>query len=242
YDTAVGEDVELADLEEEFDAIFIGVGLGPDNELPVEGTDLDGVVGAVEFIRKLKVEPEYELPDDLERVAVVGGGNTAIDVVREMSRLGVDDVMLVYRRDEASMSGYDHEWKGAKQEGGRGIWRAQPTAILGDERVEGLGCRRTRTDEQGELEILEGTEFDIDCQAVVLAIGQSMLGDLFEDVEGLELDWGRIVVDPETGRTGNPMYYAGGDCANGGEEVVNAVQEAKIAARGIDDYLEKAER
>ena len=241
YNTAVGEDVTLEELEEAFDAIFIGVGLGPDRWLPVDGADLDGVIGAVDFIETLKTEPAFELPDALERVAVVGGGNTAIDVVREMCGLGVEEVSLVYRRDEASMSGYDHEWAGAKQLGARGVWRAQPVEILGDERVEGLRCRETRevrADGGGsQLEVVEGTEFDLECDAVLLAIGQSKLGEIFEDVAGVELEWGRIEVDPETGRTGHEMYWAGGDCANGGMEVVNAVQEAKIAARSIDEFV-----
>lgn len=242
FDTAVGDDVALAELEEEFDAIFVGVGLGPDRWLPVDGADLDGVVGAVDFIEALKMKPNYELPDGLDRVAVVGGGNTAIDVTREMRGLGVEDVMLVYRRDEESMSGYDHEWAAAKKEGARGVWRAQPTEVLGDERVRGLRCRKTRdvVGEEGErrLEVVEGTEFALECDAVVLAIGQSKLGELFSGVEGLELDGGRIAVDPETGRTGNPRYFAGGDCANGGKEVVNAVQEAKIAVRTMHEQFD----
>lgn len=241
YDTAVGRDVSLGELEEEHDAIFVGVGLGPDRWLPVEGSDLDGVIGAVDFIEALKTEENFELPDNLERVAVVGGGNTAIDVVREMRGLGVEDVMLVYRRDAESMSGYDHEWAGAKNVGARGIWRSQPVEILGEDRVRGLRCRKTRevkADGGGsDLEVVEGTEFDIECDAVILAIGQSKLGELFEDVDGVQLEWGRIVVDPETGETGNPKYFAGGDCANGGKEVVNAVQEAKIAAGTIDERI-----
>jgi len=245
YNMAVGEDVGLDGLEEEFDAIFVGVGLGPDRWLPVEGADLDGVIGAVDFIETIKTEPDFELPEALERVAVVGGGNTAIDVVREMRGLGVDDAMLVYRRDEEAMSGYDHEWEGAKKVGARGIWRAQPVEILGDERVRKLRCRKTRdaptADGGRELDVLEDTEFEVECDAVILAIGQSKLGELFADREGLELEWGRIEVDPETGRTGHPMYWAGGDCANGGKEVVNAVQEAKIAARSIDESLEEQE-
>ena len=239
YDTKVGTDVTLEELEQDFDAVFIGVGLGPDSRLDVDGADLDGVWGAVDFIEKMKVDSDFEIPDGVERVCVVGGGNTAIDVVRELRGLDVDDVMLVYRRDEDSMSGYSHEWEGAKKEGGRGIWWSQPVEILGDDTVTALRCRKTRPADgtSRSLEIVEGSDFDIACDLVILAIGQSKLGELFADVEGLELEWGRVVVDEETGRTGNPLYFAGGDCANGGMEVVNAVEEGKIAARSIDAML-----
>ncbi|MFW5967389.1 MAG: FAD-dependent oxidoreductase, partial [Persicimonas sp.] len=139
------------------------------------------------------------------------------------------------------MSGYTHEWEAAKQEGGRGVWWAQPAEVFGEERVEGLTCRRTREvadgDGRGGLEVVEGTDFTIECDMVVLAIGQSKLGELFEDVDGLETKWGRIVIDEETGQTGNPRYFAGGDCISGGQEVVNAVQEGENAAQGIDSFL-----
>jgi glutamate synthase (NADPH/NADH) small chain len=241
YETAVSEDVELDDLESEFDAIFIGVGLGADRWLPVDGSDLEGVLGANEFISTMKTEPGFELPDALESVAVVGGGNTASDVTRELAGVGVDDVKLVYRREEETMSGYDHEWEGAKKAGVQGVWRAQPIEILGDDHVEALRCRNTRDidgpDGDTELEIVEGTDFDIDCDAVVLAIGQSKLGEMFADRDGIELRSGKIVVDSATGQTGRPQYFAGGDCVNGGSEVVDAAQAAKVAMRGMDDYL-----
>ena len=241
YNTTVGEDITLEELEESFDAVFLGVGLGPDRMLKVQGGDNDRVWGAVDFIERLKLEEGFELPEDVDRVCIVGGGNTAIDAVRQVRGLDVDDVMLVYRRDEASMSGYSHEWDGAKREGVRGIWWSQPAEILGDGTVTGLRCRRTNAVENDEgrssIVEIEGSEFDIDCDLILLAIGQSKLGELFSDVEGLELKWGRVVVDEETGQTGNRRYFAGGDCANGGMEVVNAVEEGKIAAQSINAML-----
>ena len=241
YNTAVGKDVTLEELEEDFDAIFIGAGLGPDNWLDIPGTDLDGVWGAVDLIAKMKVEEGYELPDDVHTACVVGGGNTAIDVVRELRGLGVDDVMLVYRRDEASMSGYEHEWEGAKKEGARGVWFSQPVEIVGDDHARALRCRKMRpaSDDPDDrsLELVDGSDFDIDCDLVVFAIGQSKLGELFADVDGVELDWGKIVIDAETGRTGNTKYFAGGDCVSGGKEVVDAVEEGKVAARSIHALL-----
>lgn len=241
YDTAVGDDITLEGLEHDFDAIFLGMGLGPDRWLADKREQLDGLWGAVEFIEKLKTEPGYQLPDDVRRVAIVGGGNTAIDVARQMCGLGVEDVMLVYRRDEASMSGYRHEWSAARAEGARGVWWTQPVQVFGEGRVEGLECRRTRPGADGDgrtgLEVLGGTDFTLSCDMVFLAIGQSKLDTLVGHIDGIETRWGRVVVDAETGATGNPRYFAGGDCISGGQEVVNAAAEGKIAAHGIDQRL-----
>lgn len=241
YETEVGYDVTLAELDNHFDAIFVGVGLGPDRWLADKQQKLDGLWGAVHLIEALKTNEGFELPEGTRRVAVVGGGNTALDVVREMRVLGVEEVTLVYRRGEHAMSGYAHEWSEAKREGARGLWWTQPVEVFGDHQVEGLRCQKTRasTDDDGReaLEVLGGTDFTLECDMVVLAIGQSMLGELFEGVEGVETEWGRLVVDPDTGATGNPRYFAGGDCANGGKEVVNAVAEGKRAAHGIDGFL-----
>jgi glutamate synthase (NADPH/NADH) small chain len=243
YNTFVGKDVTLDELEEEFDAIFVGMGLGPDRWLANKQRKLEGLWGAVDFIEKLKTEQGFKLPENTRRVAVVGGGNTAMDVVREMCALGVEDVVLVYRRDEAAMSGYTHEWNAAKQDDARALWWTQPVEVFGDGRVEGLECRRTRPakDEDGRdiLEVVSGTEFTLECDMVFLAIGQTKLDSLLEDVEGVETKWGRVLIDPETGATGNPRYFAGGDCISGGQEVVNAVAEGKTAAHGIDRYLGK---
>ena len=136
------------------------------------------------------------------------------------------------------MSGYDHEWDGAVKEGARGVWRAQPVEIVGDGELEALRCRRTRADEDGSLQLVDDSDFEIPCDLVVLAIGQQKLGWMFDDVDGVEIDdAGRVIIDEETGRTGHPRYFAGGDCVSGGQEVVDAVQEGKIAARGIHSTL-----
>lgn len=240
---SVGQDVSFAELERDYDAIFVGVGLGPDGRLGASGEGLEGVVGAVEWIERLKLEGGYRLPAHVRRAAVVGGGNTAIDVVRELCGLGVEEVVLVYRRDEATMSGYAHEWKLARVEGARGQWFTQPVAVLddGSGRVAGLRCQRTQV-QDGRVEVVPGSDFELACEMVFLAIGQSKLSEQFSSVEGIEFVRGRFVVDPLTGQTGNPRYFAGGDCANGGKEVVNASAEGKRAARGIDDWLRGAQQ
>lgn len=229
----VPDDVSFEQLEREFDAVFIGFGLGPDKLLQAEGAELSGIEGAVEWIQKMKLA-DAEL-DGVERVAVLGGGNTALDVVREALGLGVPEVTMVYRGVEAAMSGYQHEWTAAKDEGARAAWRTQPIGFEGaDGKVTGVRCVKVDDNKQP----IEGTEHVLPADRVLLAIGQSKIGGLVEALDGIELEWGRIVVDEE-GATGRPGWYAGGDCSNGAKEVVNAVAEGKRAALAMDRYFAK---
>ncbi|MBX3271509.1 MAG: FAD-dependent oxidoreductase [Sandaracinaceae bacterium] len=205
----------------DYDAVFIGIGLGPDRFLGLEGP---GVVGATAYIERLKLDPTTSLAG-IERALVVGGGNTAIDVARELAQLGVPDVAMVYRGTEAKMSGYAHEMVGARKDGVRLVESRQPIAAVREgERLVGL--RVARTDGEGEE--------TLSCDLVAVAAGQSRLTGLARAFEGVALDdAGRVVVDDATCRTGNPKVYAGGDCVNGGKEVVNAAQHGKLAARAI---------
>jgi glutamate synthase (NADPH/NADH) small chain len=226
----IGTAIAWADIERDYDAIFIGVGLGPDTDLGVPGETLPGVHGAVEFIERLKLQ-EVTLAGT-ERAVVIGGGNTAIDSVRELLGLGVASVTMMYRGVEAKMSGYQHEWSAAKNEGAAAIWRAQPLGFVGSERVAAV--RSVRLDD-GKRPV-PGSEFQTPADLVLVAIGQSKLGELVAGLDGVAVDRGRIVVDAHqaTGRAG---VFAGGDCANGGKEVVNAAAEGKRAAQTIHSYL-----
>lgn len=233
----VGKDASWEELSGRHDALFIGFGLGADSWLEAAGADLAGVEGAVEFIERFKLAP-IDL-DDIARAIVLGGGNTALDCVRELVRLGVPSVTLVYRGTEEGMSGYQHEWAAAKIEGAKAIWQAQPVGFeaaprhAGDKaQVDGVRC--VKVDDQKQP--IEGSEHVIPADLVLMALGQHKLGALLADFDGVVLDGGRVVVD-EQGRTGRPGVFAGGDCANGGKEVVNAAAEGKAAARGIDTYL-----
>lgn len=221
----VGRDVTVDALLGEYDAVFLGVGLGPDGALGVPGEDGDGVIGAVAWIERMK-NVAGEGVAKLRRVLVVGGGNTAIDVAREMRGLGVPEVAMVYRRTAAQMSGYKHEMAAARVEGVQLIESRQPTAVVrgADGRVTGLAVKST----------VDGREEVIPCSHVVVAIGQSKLRALAEAMPGVALDaQGRVVVDAATRRTGNAKVYAGGDCINGGKEVVNAVADGREAARAM---------
>lgn len=226
----VGEGVTLEDLERRHDAVFVGVGLGADSMLGVPGENLPGVRGAVDWIEEMKTRRTPLA--GVRRGVVVGGGNTAMDVLRELSELGVPDVVMVYRGDEPHMPGYAHEWAGAKEAGARAQWRSLPVAFEGAGRIERVRC--VRLDENKRP--LQGSEFVLEADLALLAIGQSKLGPMLSALAGITLDRGRVVVDAN-GFTGRKGWYAGGDCANGGKEVVNAAAEGKAAARAIHAYL-----
>ncbi len=226
----VGKDITWEALEKKHDAVFIGMGLGADSRLGVPGENLAGIHGAVDFIEKMKVG-KVDITK-VKRAAVIGGGNTAIDAVRELAGLGIDEVLLVYRGDEPGMSGYAHEWEVAKLDGVRPLWRSLPLEFMGSGSVQSM--RYTRVD--AAKRPIAGSEADIAVDLVLLAIGQAKLGELLAGLAGLKVDKGRVIVDAE-GFTGRKGYYAGGDCANGGKEVVNGAAEGKAAAMAIDKYL-----
>ncbi len=214
-------------LLETYDAVFIGVGLGADTKLGIPGEDGPGVVGATEWIERMKLEMTKARREEIagKRILVIGGGNTAIDVARECALLGAADVAMVYRRGAADMSGYKHEMEGARKEGVRLVTHAQPVAFVRDGAGKLSALRVKRTDG-------DGSEYEIPCDMVALAIGQSKLRAIAKELPGVELDAkGCVVADAKTCATGNPKVFAGGDCINGGKEVVNAVADGRNAAR-----------
>jgi dihydropyrimidine dehydrogenase (NAD+) subunit PreT len=242
---AVGKDVSLADLERDYDAIFIGIGLGETDDLHIPGEDLSGCRDAISFIEETKSQ-RFDQVSLANRVAVIGGGNTAIDVVTAARRLGAAKVYLVYRRSRQEMSAFDYEYELAKQDLVTFVWQAMPQRILGNGRVEALECVRTQrgeTDARGRSTFIAvpGTEFRLDVGMVVKALGQKRKGDFLAQIPKLELSQGRVVVESQTMRTSHPRYFAGGDCVNGGGEVVDAVAHGKKAALGIHQMLEAAQ-
>lgn len=226
----VGKDVGWDELRSRHDALFLGVGLGPDTALDVPGADLPGIHGAVEYIERFKLGTVQLDPST--RVVVVGGGNTAVDAVRELRGLGAREVTMLYRGTEPKMSGYAHEWSAAKDEGVRAHWQAQPIAFEGEGRVQRVRCLRLDDAKQP----IEGSEHAVEADLVLMAIGQSKLEGLLSGVSGLTFERGRVVVD-EHQATAVSGVYAGGDCANGGKEVVNAAAEGKRAALAIHAFL-----
>jgi dihydropyrimidine dehydrogenase (NAD+) subunit PreT len=242
---AVGTNVSLADLERDYDAIFIGVGLGETDDLRIPGETLEGCRDALSFIEETKSKRLDEVAV-AKRVAVIGGGNTAIDVVTAARRLGAEEVFMVYRRGPEEMSAFDYEYDLAKQDAVTFVWQASSVRVIddGQGRVAALDCVRTRRgekDQSGRSSFVPvpGSEFRLDVEMVVKALGQKRKTDFLAQISNLELNNGRVVVDPITMRTKNPRYFAGGDCVNGGGEVVDAVAHGKRAALGIHRMLER---
>ncbi len=235
----VGKRIKAADLEKRHDAIFVGVGLGRTHRLNIPGEDLPGVFEALDFIRLIHTMPLNKVPVG-RRVAVIGCGNTAIDAVTQSKRLGADRAVIVYRRGEKDMPAYPYEYEIAKKDACEFMFHTAPVGVVaGQGRVAGLKLVRTRFNAQGGLEAIKGSEFVEPFDMVIKALGQepqvALLKKLFPRLK-VNKD-GTVVRDAATGRTSLRHVFAGGDCANGGCEVVNAVGEGKRAARGIHKWL-----
>ncbi len=228
---AIGSDYPLERVEKEFDAIFLGVGLGPTEKLNIPGENLKGVIDAVSFIAAYKHGSTVAVGDN---VVVIGGGNTAIDAAIAAKLLGARRVSILYRRTHAELPAFDFEYEHARAEDVRFVWQVLPTRVLGDDAVTGIELVKT---EGSTPEPVAGSEFFLPCDMVIVALGQTRLARMIGPDRGIEFLRGCLVVNPVTGQTGNPRYFAGGDCVNGGREVVDAAAEGKRAAQGIAKWL-----
>jgi dihydropyrimidine dehydrogenase (NAD+) subunit PreT len=226
----------LTQLESSHDAVFLGIGLGASHKLGIPGEGLAGVVNALDFIAEYKSGQVASVP---ARVVVVGAGNTAIDAANASVRLGAQEVHIVYRRGPENMSAFAFEYEHAKLEGVQFLWHAKPVIIHGKGKAEALELVRLETVNDGPLVPRPDRNFRIAVDWVVLAIGQSPYTELLAE-RNIRVDHGRrVVIDRATGQTSNPKYFAGGDCVNGGREVVDAVADGKRAGIGIGTWLEK---
>jgi len=224
----------LSEFEGSYDAIFLGVGMGAIHRLGVTGESLRGVTNALDYIAGYKSGKISSAP---KRVAVIGAGNTAIDAANASVRLGALDVHLIYRRGPEQMSAFAFEYEHAKQEGVKFLWHAQPVGIQGTEAVEALELATLDVGSDGSVVMQAGKNFQLPVDLVILAIGQSTHTE-FLNRRKVKLEAGRILIDRGTGQTTNPKYFAGGDCTNGGREVVDAVADGKRAGIGIAAWLE----
>jgi dihydropyrimidine dehydrogenase (NAD+) subunit PreT len=231
FGAEIGGETSLAELEAQFDIIFIGVGLGPMRKLTVSGNTHSNVIEALQFIENYKTRKITQVKGN---VVVIGAGNTAIDVANAAKRLGAKEVSILYRRDRAQMSAFDFEYQQALQQDIRFHWLTQLTAIHASrEGITSVECVRMEMDSNGFPKPMEGSAFHIECDIVIPAIGQSPMLELWAQCREMRLEYGRIVVNPTTGQTTNPKYFAGGDCVNGGREVVDAVADGKRAGVAI---------
>lgn len=238
---AVGKQISIGDLQENHDAIFLGLGLGRPSRLSIPGEKLEGVVDALEFIEQVTTR-NWKKVDVGKRVAVIGAGNTAIDAITEAKRLGAEQVMIIYRRSREEMPAYDYEYELAKGDGVVFHFLTSPQKILGKKHVEAIRCVRMKlgkpeSDGRRRPVPVPGSAFDIPVDMVILSVGQNLEESFLSQISNLETQDGTIVVNPETLQTTNAKYFAGGDCINGGKEVVNAAADGKRAARGIDEWI-----
>jgi dihydropyrimidine dehydrogenase (NAD+) subunit PreT len=239
----VGKDVTLESLTSGYDAVFLGVGLGKVPTLGIPGQDLPGVVDGIEFIERTKTDKLETIPVG-RRVVVIGAGNTAIDAATIAKRLGAEQVVMIYRRTPSEMTAYDFEYDFAKREGIEYRFLTAPVSITGSSHVEGLECVRMQLgapDASGRPrpEPIPNSNFTLECDMVISAIGQEKQTSLAEQLS-LEIKNGYVVVDPNTCRTSSANVFAGGDCVRlvGDASTVMAVQDGKIAAKGIHVMLE----
>jgi glutamate synthase (NADPH/NADH) small chain len=238
FETTVDSEA-IVELERKHDAVFLGIGLGAIHRLGIAGEELAGVTNALDLIAGYKSGSLTKMP---ERVVVVGAGNTAIDAAIAAVRLGATDVHIVYRRGPEQMSAFTFEYEHARDEGVKFLWHVQPRRIYGDKTVDRVELTKVAATEDGSIIPLPNSEFSLEADLIVLSIGQGTHTAFLSGPEGegaaIRMECGRILVDRATGQTSNPKYFAGGDCTNGGREVVDAVADGKRAGIGIVAWLE----
>lgn len=242
YNTTLGKDMFLADLQRDFDAVFLGIGVGVARSLGVAGEDLDGVVDAIQFIYDLRTNPFSKIAVG-DKVAVIGLGMTAIDAATQSKRLGASEVTIVYRRTENEKPCTDAEVDIARLDGCNFVFLASPKEIIGDAgRVKTLICNKIQLgepDASGRRAPIEtGETISLDVDMVIKAAGQMPFEGLIQSAN-LTNNYGKINIanDGSTNLTG---VFSGGDCVNGGKEVVDAVQAGKDGAKGILSFLKLA--
>ncbi|WP_239551258.1 NADPH-dependent glutamate synthase [Halanaerobacter jeridensis] len=237
--------------QEGYQAVFVGTGAGLPKFLGLEGENLNGVYSANEFLTRVNLMkaykfPEYKTPVYVgNKVAVIGGGNVAMDAARTALRLGAEESMIVYRRSREQMPAREEEIEHAEEEGIQFQLLRNPTKILGNEDgfVTGLECIKMELgepDDSGRRRpiAIEGSEFEMDADMVIMAIGQNPNPILLDDSPEIETtDWGTIKTD-EVGQTTKEGVFAGGDIVTGAATVIEAMGAGKDAAEAIDEYIQ----
>ena len=249
-DVIVGRTITIDSLmnEEGFEAVFIGSGAGLPRFMGIEGENLNGVVSANEFLTRANLmhayDEQYDTPIYVgKRVAVVGGGNVAMDAVRTAKRLGAE-ATIIYRRSEAELPARREEVHHAKEEGIEFRMLTNPTQVIGDDKgwVTGLSCVEMELgepDESGRRSpiVKEGSDFTIECDVVIMALGTSPNPLLKSTTKGLETNRRGCIVADENGATTREGVFAGGDAVTGAATVILAMGAGRKAAKTIDEYI-----
>jgi len=231
----IGKDLKAEKIMADFDAVFLGAGLSKARGLGIPGENLSGVYDALAFIERVKAH-DKALPNSSETTVVIGGGNTAVDACTQSARTGAAKVVMAYRRGREDMSAYDFEIALAKADGTALMLNAVPKRVLGKKTVSGVEFVRSKT-VKGKLVEDPKSKFVVDCDRVIVAVGQEKDGGLPEMFGAALNANGTIAVDAKTLATSNKRVFAGGDAVNGGKEVVNAAADGKRAAWGIHTTL-----
>ena len=234
YGKELGKNLSLDELENKYDAIFLGFGANIPSKMNIEGEELDGVFGGNSLLETGK-HPSYTG----KKVAVIGGGNVAMDCARTIKRMGADKVFVIYRRAEKQMPAERKEIEEAKKEGVEFLFQNNIVKILGNEKVEKVECIKTelvkKEGETREVPVnIDGSNYELDMDYVVMAVGSSPEKDVVDSL-GLELNkWGYIKVD-ESHRTSKEKIYAGGDLAGDKGTVAWAARAGRDVAEAITE-------
>jgi formate dehydrogenase major subunit len=240
--TPIGKELNLESLRKKYDAVYIAAGAHKAEKLGIPGEDLQGVIHGVTFMRMVNLNEGLKIGQE---VAVVGGGNTAMDAARSSLRLGAEEVFILYRRTKEEMPVDPRELEQVEEEGIKVHYLTTPIQVLSKdgETVSGLRCIRNRPgepDEDGRRRPMpiEGSEFDIDINLLIPAVSQSPDISFLPEEIGLEISkWDRLAVNPETFETNVPGIFAGGDFITGPRDVIRVIADGRKAALSIHSYL-----
>ena len=243
YEKELGKNITLQQLQNEYDAVYLGMGVGVARQLDIPGEYLEGVVDAISFIYDLRSKGFDKVPVG-DKVVVIGMGMTAIDAATQAKRLGAKEVTMLYRRTQEEMPCTEVELDIAKLDGCKITWLASPTEAIGiNGKVQALKCdimKLGEPDASGRRSpVKSGEQFVIDCDMIIKAAGQVPFEAIVSS-NGLNHSNGKIVAD-QKGITNIEGVFAGGDCVNGGKEVVDAAQAGKISASAIVEFLMSTE-
>jgi len=241
YNQELGKNISLADLQKDFDAVYLGMGVGLARQLEIPGEELKGVEDAIKFIYNIR-DKGFENVAVGEKVAVIGMGMTAIDAATQAKRLGAKEVTMLYRRTQEEMPCTQHELDIAMLDGCKIVWLASPKEIKGsDGKVNELVCsimNLGEPDASGRRSPVDtGETFSLAVDMVIKAAGQMPFEDL---VNALKIQHSKGKINIKDSATNISGVFAGGDCVNGGKEVVDAVQAGKDGAASIIKYLSLA--
>jgi len=237
YQKTLGQDYTLESLRSNYGAVFLGLGMAGVNQLGLDNENLSGVINAVDYIADLRQSDDYATLSTPERAVIIGGGMTAIDMAVQIKLLGSRDVTLVYRRDQNAMKASPYEQELAQTKGVNIIFNASPKRLIGENgAVSSIEFVRTKTADNGQLSDTDET-FILDADMVFKAIGQNFNATPITSDQKLNLKNHRLHVD-DNRRTSLENVWAGGDCVSDGEDLtVSAVNDGRIAAIDIDQYL-----